>query len=58
MMTIASLLEAEGRGDYTPKIARVIYNRLENPDNGITNGLLQIDATVNYALDRDGLAPC
>ena len=54
MMTIASLLEAEGRGDYTPKIARVIYNRLENPDNGVTFGLLQIDATVNYALDRPG----
>ena len=34
MMTIASLVEAEGRGDDMPKIARVIYNRLENPDNG------------------------
>jgi len=56
MMTIAAMLEAEGRGDYTPKIARVIYNRLENPDNGITNGLLQIDATVNYALGRPGVA--
>lgn len=56
MMTIAAMLEAEGRGDYTPKIARVIYNRLENPDNGITNGLLQIDATVNYALGRAGIA--
>ena len=53
-MTIASLIEAEGRGDYTPKIARVIYNRLDNPDNGITNGLLQIDATVNYALGKSG----
>jgi UPF0755 protein len=56
MMTIASLLEAEGRGDYTPKIARVIYNRLDNPDNGVTNGLLQIDATVNYALGKAGIA--
>lgn len=56
MMTIASLLEAEGRGDYTPKIARVIYNRLDNPDNGVTYGLLQIDATVNYALDRELVA--
>jgi UPF0755 protein len=52
LMTIAAMLEAEGRGDYTPMIARVIYNRLDNPDNGVTNGLLQIDATVNYALDR------
>ena len=45
LMTIASLVEAEGRGDDMPKIARVIYNRLEGDE---TNGLLQIDATVNY----------
>lgn len=51
LMTIASLIEAEGRGDDMPKIARVIYNRLENPDSG-TNGLLQIDAAVNYGLDQ------
>jgi len=56
LMTIASLIEAEGRGEDMPKIARVIYNRLENPDNGITNGLLQIDATVNFALDRELVA--
>ena len=56
MMTIASLIEAEGRGEYRAKIARVIYNRIENPDNGITNGLLQIDATVNYALNRSLVA--
>ena len=54
-MTIASLIEAEGRGKYRAKISRVIYNRLENPDNGTTNGLLEIDATVNYALGRDDL---
>jgi UPF0755 protein len=45
LMTIASLVEAEGRGDDMPKIARVIYNRLDGDE---TNGLLQIDATVNY----------
>ena len=56
LMTVASLVQAEGRGDDMPKIARVIYNRVENPDNGITNGLLQIDASVNYALDRVGVA--
>ncbi|HEY7720021.1 MAG TPA: endolytic transglycosylase MltG, partial [Pedococcus sp.] len=32
------------------KIARVIYNRLEGEE---TNGLLQIDATVNYAADNE-----
>lgn len=52
LMTIASLVQLEGRGDDMPRVARVIYNRLENPENGITNGLLQVDAAVNYALDR------
>jgi UPF0755 protein len=56
LMTIASLVQAEGRGSDMPKIARVIYNRLDGPgDQGGTNGLLQIDATVNYALDRKGV---
>jgi UPF0755 protein len=54
MMTIAAMLEAEGRGDYTPKIARVIYNRLEIEPNP-SAGFLQIDATVNYALGRPGV---
>lgn len=54
IMTIASLVQSEGK---TPedmaKIARVIDNRIENPDGGGgTGGLLQIDATVDYALDR------
>ena len=38
IMTIASLIEAEGRGKYRAKIARVIYNRLEiepNPAAGL-----------------------
>ena len=50
LMTIASLVEAEGRGDDMPKVARVIYNRLTGDE---TNGLLQIDATVNYAADNE-----
>ena len=52
LMTIASLVEAEGRGDDMPKIARVIYNRLET-EGYPTNGKLEIDATVNYALGRN-----
>jgi UPF0755 protein len=56
LMTIASLVQVEGRGTDMPKIARVIYNRLDGPgDQGGTNGLLQIDATVNYALHRKGV---
>jgi UPF0755 protein len=56
VMTIASLIQAEGRGPDMPKISRVIYNRLDGPgDREGTNGLLQIDATVNYALHRKGV---
>ncbi len=56
IMTIASLIQAEGRGSDMPKISRVIYNRLDGPGSKQgTNGLLQIDATVNYALNRKGV---
>lgn len=52
MMTIASLVEAEGStldaGDKA-KIARAIYNRLEDP-TAETAGFLQIDATIAYAV--------
>jgi UPF0755 protein len=53
LMTIASLTEAEARPKDMPKVARVIYNRLENEGSAGTVGLLQIDATVNYALGRN-----
>jgi UPF0755 protein len=52
VMTVASLVEAEGRGRDMAKIARVIYNRIENPGTAGQIGRLQIDATVDYALDR------
>ncbi|CAB4724591.1 MAG: endolytic transglycosylase MltG [Actinobacteria bacterium] len=52
LMTIASLVQSEGRGDDMPKIARVIYNRLET-EGYPTFGKLEIDATVNYALGRN-----
>ena len=55
LMIIASLIEAEGRGDDMPKISRVIYNRLDGPgDKGGTNGTLGIDAAIAYGL---GLSP-
>ncbi|MEZ5092791.1 endolytic transglycosylase MltG [Nocardioides sp.] len=47
IVTIASLVQVESPPKYMPKVARVIYNRLEN--RGETNYLLQLDATVNYA---------
>src|SRR5262245_5429237 len=51
LMTVASLVESEAsREEDRAKVARVIYNRLEGNE---TNGLLQIDATVNYAADQE-----
>jgi UPF0755 protein len=51
LMVVASLVEAESNRDADRgKVARVIYNRIETD---ATNHLLQIDAAVNYAHDRD-----
>jgi UPF0755 protein len=52
LMVVASLVEAEAQPDDMPEVARVIYNRLENPDRE-TQGLLQLDATVNFAHGRN-----
>jgi len=50
VMIVASLVEAEASRDQDRgKVARVIYNRLEGEE---TNGLLQVDSTINYAMDR------
>ncbi|MER7605263.1 endolytic transglycosylase MltG [Nocardioides sp. NPDC127503] len=55
IMTVASLVEAEGRGDDMPKIARVIYNRLDPKiDDGATNGTLGIDASNAYGIGKSG----
>jgi UPF0755 protein len=55
LMIIASLIEAEGRGDDMYKISRVIYNRLDGPgDKGGTNGTLGIDASNAYGLGLSG----
>ena len=55
IMVIASLIQAEGRGDDMPKVSRVIWNRLDGPGTKRgTHGLLQVDAAVNYALDQRG----
>ena len=52
LMTIASLVEAEGRGDDMPKVARVIYNRLENPTTPAPTACSRSTPPVNYALDQ------
>lgn len=51
IITIASLIEKETDGTDQANIASVIYNRLEGPgDKGGTYGMLQIDASLLYAL--------
>jgi UPF0755 protein len=55
IMTVASLVEAEGRGDDMAKISRVIYNRLDpKVDKGATNGTLGIDASNAYGVGKSG----
>ena len=50
-VTIASLVEREAVLDEErPRIAAVYMNRFLNPDNGITNGLLNADPTLQYGL--------
>lgn len=51
VLTVASILEFEGKPqDYYP-IAGAIENRMDNPD-GETSGFLQSDATVAYGLGK------
>lgn len=53
ILTIASMIEKEaGNDSERSTISSVIYNRLNNPD--ATNGLLQIDATIYYAIADTG----
>ncbi len=54
-LIVASLVQAEGHPDDFDKIARVIYNRLDPATQGGTYGLLQMDATLNYALRKSTL---
>ncbi|MBA2812608.1 endolytic transglycosylase MltG [Streptomyces sp. KM273126] len=56
VLTVASLVQAEGKSksDFE-KVARVVYNRLK-PDNTETYGLLDFDSTVNYLRGESKLA--
>ena len=57
VLTVASMIEKEaGSDDERDDIASVIYNRLENPGAQGTAGLLQIDATIYYAIEDTGEA--
>jgi peptidoglycan lytic transglycosylase G len=52
ILTVASLVQRESKPDDFVKVARVIYNRLNEPDHR----RLQFDSTVNYPLDRQEVA--
>ncbi|KNB49854.1 endolytic transglycosylase MltG [Streptomyces caatingaensis] len=55
LITVASLVQVEGKYKHDfDKIARVVYNRLK-PDNKETYGLLDFDSTVNYAKSQSTL---
>ncbi|MBW1604148.1 endolytic transglycosylase MltG [Streptomyces sp. JJ66] len=55
ILIIASLIQAEAQeADDFGKVSQVIYNRLQ-PDNTETNGKLDFDSTINYALGRSTL---
>ena len=51
ILIIASIIEKETDGVDQYNIASVIYNRLKYTDRG-TNGYLQMDSTVQYALEE------
>jgi UPF0755 protein len=55
VMIIASLIQSEGHPEDFDKVARVIYNRLDEATWGGTYGFLQMDATVNYALGKSDI---
>ncbi|GHF39210.1 membrane protein [Streptomyces mashuensis] len=55
VVTVASLVQVEGKYKHDfDKISRVVYNRLK-PDNKETYGLLDFDSTVNYARNQSTL---
>jgi UPF0755 protein len=52
-LIVASIVEGEAGVADRGKVARVVENRLDNP-TGPTVGLLQMDSTVNFALQKRG----
>ena len=57
-VNIASIVEREAVvPEEREMIAAVYINRLQNPDNGITNGLLNADPTLQYGLTTGELRP-
>lgn len=51
-LIVASLVQGEGLPKDMPKVARVVYNRLDAPQDYLHK--LQFDSTTNYWLDKSG----
>jgi UPF0755 protein len=57
-VNIASIVEREAViPEEREQIAAVYINRIQNPENGITNGLLNADPTLQYGLTTGDLRP-
>jgi UPF0755 protein len=57
-VNIASIVEREAViPEERARIAAVYINRIQNPENGITNGLLNADPTLQYGLTTGELRP-
>ncbi len=57
ILNVAAMIEKEAGVDAErDTIASVIYNRLNHPETQNTNGFLQIDATIYYAIADTGEA--
>ncbi|MBQ8911196.1 MAG: endolytic transglycosylase MltG [Clostridia bacterium] len=54
LLTLASILEKEGRAEERERISAVFYNRLTNPQHESIEGKLESNATTQYALRHDG----
>lgn len=54
LLTLASILEKEGRAEERERISAVFYNRLTNPLHEGIDGKLESNATTQYAMRHDG----
>ena len=54
ILTLASMLEKEGRPEERAKISAVFYNRMQNPTYEDIGGRLESNATVQYELKHLG----
>lgn len=54
ILTLASILEKEGKAEERERISAVFYNRLTYPEHEGIDGKLESNATTQYAMRHDG----